>query len=114
MTHSKPSVGRIVHYRSYGSPGGEYGQHCRAAIVTEVSADDDSKLVGLAVINPTGLFFHSLADGGCSYHDGGETAGAADCQERDAHGKPFRYCSCGWAEASYPGGTWHWVERVEE
>jgi hypothetical protein len=32
----QPSVGRIVHYVSYGTPGGEYGQECRAAIVTEV------------------------------------------------------------------------------
>ena len=33
----KPSVGRIVHYVSYGTLGGEYGKECRAAVVTEVS-----------------------------------------------------------------------------
>lgn len=29
-----PSVGRIVHYVSYGTPGGEYTSECRAAIIT--------------------------------------------------------------------------------
>ena len=56
----KPSVGRIVHYVSFGTPGGEYTKECRAAIVTEVEPDD-VELVGLCAINPTGLFFHSLA-----------------------------------------------------
>ena len=51
-----PSVGRIVHYVSYGTPGGEYTSQCRAAIVTEVINPD---LVGLAVLNPTGMFFNS-------------------------------------------------------
>lgn len=35
-----PSVGRIVHYVSYGTPGGEYTSECRAAIITEVSSRD--------------------------------------------------------------------------
>lgn len=35
----KPSIGRVVHYVSYGTPGGEYGKECRAAIVTEVNGD---------------------------------------------------------------------------
>lgn len=34
----KPTVGRIVHYQSYGTPGGEYLPEPRAAIVTEVKA----------------------------------------------------------------------------
>jgi len=34
-----PTVGRIVHYQSYGSPGGEYRSEPRAAIITEVGAD---------------------------------------------------------------------------
>lgn len=29
-------IGRIVHYVSYGTPGGEYTSECRAAVVTEV------------------------------------------------------------------------------
>lgn len=78
----KPSVGCVVHYVSYGTPGGEYPSACRAATVTEVAGDLGH--VGLCVQNPTGLFFHSLADGG-AWQDEGHKA----------------------------GGTWHWPERVE-
>ena len=52
----KPSVGRIVHYQSYGSPGGEFKPQPRAAIITEVY--DDRTAVGLAVLNPTGMYFN--------------------------------------------------------
>ena len=82
-----PSVGRIVHYVSYGTPGGEYSSRCRAAIVTEVGdpdhVDADFERIGLCVLNPTCLFFHPLAAGGCV---------------RDAH--------------DHRGGTWHWPEQV--
>jgi len=83
----KPSVGRIVHYVSYGTPGGEYPSVCRAAIVTAV---DDYQLpagesvhighVSLCVLNPEGQFFNKsvLQD-----------------------------------ETERRGGTWHWPERVE-
>ena len=54
----KPSIGRTVHYTSYGTPGGEFGKECRAAVVTELQGDD---IVGLCVMNPTGLFFHDAA-----------------------------------------------------
>lgn len=50
----KPTIGRIVHYQSYGTPGGEYTAEPRAAVVTEVHADN---LVGLCVLNPTGQVF---------------------------------------------------------
>ena len=50
-----PSVGRVVHYQSFGTPGGEYLPEPRAAIITEVQSED---LVGLAVLNPTGFFFN--------------------------------------------------------
>jgi hypothetical protein len=53
---AKPSVGLVVHYVSYGTPGGEYPKACRAAIVTEVRGSDDST-AGLAVLNPSGMFF---------------------------------------------------------
>lgn len=33
-----PSVCRLVHYVSYGTPGGEYPPTCRAAVITEVGA----------------------------------------------------------------------------
>jgi hypothetical protein len=80
----KPSVGRVVHYVSYGTPGGEFASQCRAAVVSEVDTGDDER-VGLVVLNPTGLFFHSLADNGSH-------------QDEDSHG----------------GGTWHWPERVDQ
>jgi hypothetical protein len=52
------SVGRIVHYVSYGSKGGKYPETCRAAIVTEVSGErEDPSEIGIAVLNPTGVFF---------------------------------------------------------
>jgi hypothetical protein len=54
-----PSVGRIVHYVSYGTPGGEYTSQCRAAIVT---AADDEEVISLCVLNPTGLFFNEDCD----------------------------------------------------
>lgn len=53
----KPTVGRIVHYQSYGTPGGEYKPLPRAAVITEVS-ESQPFLVGLCVLNPTGQFFN--------------------------------------------------------
>ncbi|MFE8962171.1 hypothetical protein [Streptomyces iakyrus] len=113
---SLPSVGRVIHYVSHGTPLREDGSQafppaCRAAIVTEVDPQDPNR-VGLAVLNPTGQFFHPLAAGGCSYDEGAETQGAEDCPAAEQHGNPFRYCSCGWIEAALKGGTWHWPERV--
>jgi len=106
----KPSVGRIVHYVAHGTPvlpGGEqaFPSACRAAIVTEVVGQST---VGLAVLNPSGMFFNQS-----EYHDGAKTPGLAGCHQAISHGRPHRYCSCGWIEASYKGGTWHWPERVE-
>lgn len=110
MTDQKPSVGRVVHYVSYGTPGGEYTQECRAAIITELTGDPDHPdQVGLAVLNPSGQFFNRAIP----YHDGGETPGDPNCTE--LHGQPFRYCprkGCGWAEARPRPGSWHWPERA--
>lgn len=77
-----PSVGRIVHYVSYGTPGGEYESECRAAVITEVNDIDGTEpvLVGLAVLNPSGMFFNRNI-------------------EADFSRAP-------------EGGTWHWPERV--
>lgn len=55
MIMTTPSVGRVVHYASYGTPGGEYLPECRAAVVTAVS---EVGSVSLAVLNPTGMFFN--------------------------------------------------------
>lgn len=82
-----PSVGRIVHYVSYGTPGGEYPSVCRAAIVTAVDTYQDCVgggglhigHVSLCVLNPEGMFFNR-----------------AVLQSEDEH----------------RGGTWHWPERV--
>ncbi len=52
----KPSVGRIVHYQAYGTPGGEYKSVPRAAVVTQVN--DEPGSVGLCILNPTGQFFN--------------------------------------------------------
>jgi hypothetical protein len=84
----KPSVGRVVHYRSYGTPNGEYPSTCRAAIVTGVDTyqDGDSSdgthlgHVSLCVLNPEGMFFNRSVR-----------------QDEDTQ----------------RGGTWHWPERVE-
>lgn len=63
MTQQVPSIGRVVHYHSYGTPGGEYLPAPRAAIITEVHDSEPVPEhgvadVGLAVLNPTGLFFN--------------------------------------------------------
>lgn len=63
-----PSIGRVVHYQSYGTPGGEYLPQPRAAIITTVHVDPingSHDVVGLCVLNPTGMFFNddvSFAD----------------------------------------------------
>lgn len=53
-----PSVGRAVHYTSYGTADGKYPQACRAATITEVDQPGNvDSAVGLCIMNPTGLFF---------------------------------------------------------
>lgn len=97
---STPSIGRIVHYISYGTPGGEYPKTCRAAaIITGIGEllpyprhDDkyepldpnEPELVDLCVLNPTGMFFKQ----------------GVPQDER--------------IPVERVGGTWHWPERVEE
>ena len=75
-------MGRIVHFVSYDTPGGEYASECRAAVVTEVRPlgnPHGPEGVGLCVLNPTGQFFVRGVR-----HD----------------------------EDEHAGGTWHWPERV--
>lgn len=71
---SGPSVGRVVHYVAYGTPGGEFPAGiCRAAVITEVyargnmppsgtvlqiDATGHCTNVGLCVLNPSGQFFN--------------------------------------------------------
>lgn len=94
MTDQRPTVGRIVHYTSHGTPDGTYGKECRAAIITgvdEYQPSDDGHLVGhvdLCVLNPTGMFFNR------SVHQ----------EELDDKIEP--------GPSGRTGGTWHWPERV--
>lgn len=96
---TQPTIGRTVHYVSYGTPGGEYKSECRAAVVTAVDdgtstlvdmnpatgelsrerVQNRPKSVSLCVLNPTGLFFNQGV-------------------QQD--------------EAEHAGGTWHWPEMV--
>jgi hypothetical protein len=65
----KPSVGRIVHYQSYGTPNGEYNSHARAAVITGVTPvtgsiaegtpEEAQYVVALCILNPTGQFFNT-------------------------------------------------------
>ena len=85
MSEPRPSIGRIVHYTSYGTPGGEYTKQCRAAMITEVH---DNGEVALTVFNPSGQFFN--------WRVPHEEIG--DKIEPGPSGRS--------------GGTWHWPERV--
>lgn len=74
VTTNGPTVGQIVHYVSFGTPGGEYPKACRAAVVTEVDGHDksfDRWTVGLCVLNPTGQFFNRMTKQDGQWHDGG-------------------------------------------
>lgn len=83
----KPTIGRIVHYRSYGSADGTYEPECISAIVTKVDGEVVNLLnermwkVGLAVFNPEGLYFKT---------------------------------ACTQDESQERGGSWHWPERETE
>ncbi|MFC5930906.1 hypothetical protein D6T64_11995 [Cryobacterium melibiosiphilum] len=54
----KPTIGRIVHYQSYGTPGGEFLPLPRAAIVTAVTSDGEFPAASLCILNPIGMFFN--------------------------------------------------------
>jgi len=74
----QPSIGRDVHYVSYGTPGGEYPSVCRAAKITEVGEYPDAvDSVALCVFNPTGLFFNQDVR-----HDEGKGSGTWHWPER--------------------------------
>lgn len=86
----QPSIGRIVHYVSHGTPPKADGSQAfsslpRAAIITAVHESDPVPehgvpYVDLCVLNPTGLFFNT---------------------------------SVRFDDADQPdGGTWHWPPRV--
>ncbi|MFC8466018.1 hypothetical protein [Streptomyces sp. NPDC057250] len=97
MSQPAPSIGRTVHYVSHGTPyrpdgTQEYVATCRAAIVTEVNAEEPYQ-VGLSVLNPEGLFFRPLSAGGCFLYQPDDTG-------------------CSLPSNARLGGSWHWPERV--
>lgn len=58
---ARPTVGRVVHYHSFGTPGGEYLPEARAAIITAVALaelEGATDQVSLCVLNPSGMFFN--------------------------------------------------------
>ncbi|QJD49579.1 hypothetical protein HWD32_gp01 [Gordonia phage Secretariat] len=63
----KPTIGRIVHYHSHGTPNGEYPQAPHAAIITAVYPagivglpNNGVVYVGLCILHPTGWFFNQM------------------------------------------------------
>lgn len=126
MNEQKPSVGRVVHYVSHGTPvqpdGSQaYASECRAATVTAVGAwitvnttkpDSFSRSEGrpirnaeqwffddalaLMVANPTGQFFNEAVRYDPAMKDGQPIGEGTELCDGRAHA----------------GGTWHWPERV--
>jgi hypothetical protein len=64
-----PYITELVHYESYGTPGGEHPQTCRPAIVIQVN-DPQTRRLQLAVFNPNGLYFNDTP------HDEGRSGGS--------------------------------------
>jgi hypothetical protein len=52
----RPSIGRIVHYQKYGTPGGEHKSEPSPAVITQVLGDDGT--CQLFVMNPNGVYFN--------------------------------------------------------
>jgi hypothetical protein len=82
----------VVHYVSYGTPGGEYGRECRAAVITETRGDPCVS-VGLCVLNPSGQLFDRAVPR--------DEGAAGDTATNLCGGR------------TYDGGTWHWPARVD-
>lgn len=76
MADQQPTIGRVVHYVSYGTPKGEYASKCVASIITQVN-DAEGDSVGLFVMNPAGIFFNPDIK-----HDEGKAAGSWHWPER--------------------------------
>lgn len=98
----KECVGRIVHYVSYGTPGGEYQSVCRMAHITEAGAwvtlpgeiDRGVNEAGRPVRKVTQVWYDD----------------ACVLQVINPQGLFFNVCRRDEAKAS---GTWHWPGRVE-
>lgn len=53
----EPQIGSIVHYMSYGTPGGEFKPEVRPAIVVEVKGEG---VIAATVFQPQGFYFNKL------------------------------------------------------
>lgn len=98
----QPSVSRLVHYVSHGSPVREDGTQaypsvCRAAVVTAVPDPDEdgTAFASLCVLNPTGMLFGQFV-----VFDEGDPFEVGDPRPALCNG------------LAYAGGTWHWPERA--
>lgn len=75
----QPTVGRDVHYVSYGTPKGEYKPAHRAAKITDVRESDQFGFeVRACVFNPEGLFF----TGWTHFDESGTQGGTVHWPER--------------------------------
>jgi hypothetical protein len=105
QVRTTPYVGQMVHYRSYGTPGGEYPPACRAAIVTHIheAAEPDAVYVALSVHNPEGQFFNQgvrIDPGVLRPREHVATAGV-----------PLPLVTC--EDLDFAGGTWHFIAHPE-
>lgn len=51
----EPTIGRIVHYQKYGTPGGEHKSEPSPAVITQVLENNECMLF---VMNPNGVYFN--------------------------------------------------------
>ena len=79
-------IGRTVHYRSRGSADNQFPPTCVAAIVTALGKGSD---VGLAVLNPSGLFFHEFTEYERTAFAGGTWHRQSDCPFDPDREAPF-------------------------
>lgn len=107
----QPYVVAPVHYVSHGTPPRTDGSQafrsvCRAAIVAEVNSPGARASYGipgvtLCVLNPTGLFFQTVA------YDPGTFTGPERTAE-PGEGLPLITC----ADLEFQPGTWHWESHA--
>lgn len=129
-----PRVGDTVLYQSYGTPKGEFQSAARAALVTEVDPDEPAR-VGLVVHNPTGTFFHSLAQVRAlpagereeleAVRDEARRVGGFDAMTREVLVATIRDLAdrllrssktggCTYDATGTAGGTWRWPDDADD